>query len=70
MTLLGEKDGLLRISRGAEAYWHQQINIDKNQENNFPVVYLKGASHASFMDSSMLPSAVKDSDLKQEVDED
>ena len=23
LTLLGEKDGLLRISRGAEAYWHQ-----------------------------------------------
>jgi hypothetical protein len=22
LTLLGEKDGLLRISRGAEAYWH------------------------------------------------
>jgi len=30
---------------------------------------LKGASHASFMDSSMLPSAVVDSDLKPEVDE-
>ena len=23
LTLLGEKDGLLRISRGAEAFWHQ-----------------------------------------------
>lgn len=22
MTLLGEKDGLLRITRGAEAFWH------------------------------------------------
>jgi hypothetical protein len=30
LTLLGEKDGLLRISRGAEAYWHQQININKD----------------------------------------
>jgi hypothetical protein len=23
LTLAGEKDGLLRITRGAESYWHQ-----------------------------------------------
>jgi len=30
LTLNGELDGLLRISRGAESYWHQKINIDKS----------------------------------------
>ena len=27
LTLAGTKDGLLRISRIAEAYWHQYTNI-------------------------------------------
>ena len=27
LTLVGEKDGLMRISRGAEAYWHQAVNV-------------------------------------------
>lgn len=31
LTLLGEKDGLLRITRGAEAYWHQILNIEQSQ---------------------------------------
>ena len=69
LTLVGEKDGLLRVTRGAESYWHQTKNIVDSQAKKFPVVALEGMSHASFMDSSMLPSAVKDSDLKPEVDE-
>lgn len=40
-----------------------------SQAKKFPVVALEGMSHASFMDSSMLPSGVKDSDLKPEVEE-
>ena len=28
LTLTGELDGLLRVSRGAESYWHQRINIE------------------------------------------
>lgn len=27
LTLVGDKDGLLRITRGAESYWHQTKNI-------------------------------------------
>jgi len=69
LTLVGEKDGLLRITRGAESYWHQTKNIVDSQANKFPVVALEGMSHASFMDSSMLPSGVTDSDLKPEVEE-
>jgi hypothetical protein len=32
LTLSGELDGLLRISRAAEAYWHGEINIDASQK--------------------------------------
>jgi hypothetical protein len=28
LTLMGLKDGLMRISRGAEAFWQQEENID------------------------------------------
>lgn len=30
LTLNGLKDGLLRISRGAEAFWHSEKNIDES----------------------------------------
>lgn len=69
LTLNGELDGLLRISRGAEAYWHSKINVDPSQTNKFPVVALQGMSHSSFMDSKMLPSAVVSGDIKPSVDE-
>ena len=35
----------------------------------FPVVALDDLSHASFMDSSMIPSFVASSDLKADIDE-
>jgi len=35
----------------------------------FPVVALDDLSHASFMDSSMIPSFVSSSDLKADIDE-
>ena len=50
LSLFGLKDGLLRISRGAESYWHQEKNIDSSQKGMFPVVAIDGASHSSFMD--------------------
>jgi len=69
LTLNGEKDGLLRITRGAESYWHQKVNIDQSQKDKFPVLALKGVTHARFMDSSMLPSAVVSTDLTPEIEE-
>lgn len=69
LTLSGELDGLLRISRGAESYWHGEVNIDASQKGKFPVVALEGLSHARFMDSTMIPSAVKSGDIKSETDE-
>lgn len=68
LTLLGSKDGLLRISRGAEAFWHQEENIDESQKGKFPVVVVDKGSHSSFMDRTMdLPSHVKENDLNPEI---
>jgi len=69
LQLNGMKDGLLRISRGAEAFWHSEKNIDDSQKGMFPVIALDDASHASFMDSKMIPSFVSKSDLKPDIDE-
>lgn len=35
----------------------------------FPVIALDDVSHASFMDSTMVPSFVSNSDLKPDIDE-
>jgi len=69
LQLSGLKDGLLRISRGAEAFWHSEKNIDDSQKGMFPVNALDDVSHASFMDSTMIPDFVKKSDLKADIDE-
>lgn len=63
LSIFGEKDGLLRITRGAEAYWHQVKNIESSQSKLFPISFVEGLSHGGFMDSTMLPSFVKSQDL-------
>lgn len=69
LNLVGELDGLLRISKGAETYWHSHVNIDSSQKGKFPVVALEGVAHKGFMDNTMLPSAVSNDDLEQEIDQ-
>ena len=69
LTLAGEKDGLLRITRGAVSYYHEEQNITPSQKGHYRVYALDGVSHASFMDSSMLPDNVKKNDLSPEIDE-
>jgi len=46
LTIGGTKDGLMRISRVAESFWHSHININKSQAALFPVLALEGVSHA------------------------
>ena len=48
MTIGGTKDGLMRISRIAESYWHQVTNIDPSQAEMFPVEALQGVAHYQF----------------------
>jgi predicted esterase len=45
LTLGGTKDGMMRISRIAESFWHSDVNIQKSQKNLFPVMALEGVSH-------------------------
>lgn len=67
LTITGTKDGLMRVTRAAESYWHSNVNIDSSQVNKYPTVTLDGVSHACFMDNANLPSFVKDNDLKADV---
>lgn len=60
----GEKDGLLRISRMAEAYHHSL----KKGPDKFPVLVLPGVSHMQFA-SGAPPLLVQKRDLKPEVTE-
>lgn len=68
MTIGGTKDGMMRISRIAESYWHSHVNINESQKNLFPVVALEGVSHMQFM-SGAPPKAVEKRDLKPDVTE-
>lgn len=68
MTVCGELDGLMRLTRCAESVWHQSENIKAAQKGLFPVVGLKGLNHWSFS-SGAVPDIVKKSDFKAEVDE-
>ena len=68
LTLGGTKDGLMRISRMAEAYYHQIENIEKAQAGMFPVFALEGASHMSFM-AGTPPGLVMKRDLRPEISE-
>jgi len=68
LTLGGTKDGLLRVSRLTEAYWHSQVNVEAAQENMFPIYALEGTSHMSYM-TGAAPSAVRKRDLKPDLDD-
>lgn len=58
----------MRITRVAEAYWHQINNINSSQLGKFPVVALEGASHAQFA-SGTAPSTVLSNDFNPAISE-
>jgi len=62
LTLGGTKDGLMRVSRVAESFWHTHENINSEQKDLFPVVALEGVSHMGFM-SGTAPGLVEKRDL-------
>jgi len=67
LTISGSKDGLYRISRAAEGFWHSVTNIANSQANQFPAVVIEGASHGSFMDETLLPTLVAARDLQPDI---
>lgn len=62
----GTKDGLMRVSRMAESFWHTYNNVEEKQANIFPTVVFEGVSHAQFL-SGEPPINVKNRDLKPDV---
>ena len=68
LTLGGTKDGLMRVSRLAESYWHQYKNIQPDQAGMFPIFALEGTSHMSYMTGDA-PKAVKARDLVPDIDD-
>ena len=67
LTLGGTKDGLMRVSRLTEAYWHSHENIEAAQANRFPIFALEGTSHMSYM-TGKAPKAVEKKDLVADLD--
>lgn len=68
LTLDGDLDGLLRLSRQAEAYFHQVEQPGGPEDPKAlqnPVVILQGLSHWSFS-SGDLPGNVRQNDLRAE----
>lgn len=66
LTIGGSKDGLMRITRVAESYWHQVTNIAASQATLFPVEVLKGVAHYQFA-GGVPPDFVQKNDLKGDV---
>ena len=50
LEIAGTRDGISRLSRTAESYWHQVKNVQKSQANLFPVEVIEGVSHYQFAD--------------------
>ena len=67
LTIGGELDGLTRVTRIMEAYYHQVLNItDQTALTNFPVIVINGMTHFQFA-SGEPPSLVKLRDLAPEI---
>ena len=64
LTICGTKDGLYRVTRAAEGYFHQFLNIEKSEAGKYPIHIVQGGTHGSFMDDTMLPTLVRERDLK------
>jgi hypothetical protein len=48
ISVVGELDGLARVSRFAEAYWHQQVHAPPINRTEFPVIVVQGMNHGQF----------------------
>eukprot|EP00942_MAST-04A_sp_MAST-4A-sp1_P015053 g15053.t1 len=68
LTIDGTLDGLYRVTRQAENYYHYVLHPQNDKPLNFPVVVYEGVSHMQFA-SGTPPFLVKKSDLKPTVTE-
>jgi pimeloyl-ACP methyl ester carboxylesterase len=68
LTLGGTKDGLMRVTRLTEAYWHQIKNVESAQAGKFPIYAMEGTSHMSYMTGDA-PRTVRKHDLQPDVED-
>jgi hypothetical protein len=70
LTVGGELDGLSRVSRIAESYYHQILHprgqFTRNATLNYPVTVVRGMSHMQFA-SGTPPAFVKEKDFRPEI---
>ena len=69
LTIGGELDGLTRLTRLMESYYHQVQTQPVSLGYKFPVVVLQGATHMQWA-SGTPPPLVKKYDLRPEVSDD
>ena len=68
MVVGGELDGLNRVSRLAESYFHTDVNINDQQKDKFSTLLIRGMNHAQFADSdSKYPDFITKNDIKAET---
>lgn len=66
LQLAGTLDGLTRVTRLMESFYHANMNVTDAQAAMNPVVALSGVSHAQYFDGDV-PHLVKERDLKPEA---
>lgn len=67
LTMGGELDGLNRVTRIMEEYFHRMLHPSSSAlVDLFPVIVIKGMNHFEFASGSM-PFSVKERDLKAEI---
>ena len=67
LTIGGELDGMCRVTRMAEAFYKQQINLHVSEQmDKFPLVIIEGINHAQYI-SGKPNSFIEKNDLKSEV---
>ena len=70
LTVGGEIDGLCRVTRLMESYYHQILHADSDTEaKRFPVIVVPGMNHMDIA-SGDPPLLVKSNDIKSEISED
>lgn len=71
MVIGAELDGLNRVSRFAESFYHTDINLNNQQKGKFITLLMKGMNHAQFAnEKAQQPVYIRNDDLKAETPQD
>lgn len=68
MVVSGSQDGLMRLSRVAESYYHLVTNVSPKQKSLFGVSTIESMSHLQFQSSNVAPDYIKQHDLRPASD--